>query len=253
MGIYDKLDLWSAFEISHVHLCSKRREASGILTSRSTAVYHWVSVCVCVSGLGLSNKSLGLEMNIVNWLVHHFKSRSHWSLRYMLMCQWWNSLTIFIVCVCVSVCVSVDIGLGSTIVTGSQTTSNNAETKYRLLKFTDKVEKKPNKLFNQWLHVYCIYYVCVLSILLDCNKSRYSYCVSYGSAPADTLSHIKGICGIVESIFLGAIALLLVPWGHQPKCTLNLINFVVILCKKKKRFMSQSGIILCNLKKRICE
>lgn len=81
--------------------------------------------------------------------------------------------------------------------------------------------------------------MCVLSILLDCNKSCYGYCVSHASALADTLSHIKGICGIVESIFLGAIVVLLVPWGHQPKCTLNLINFGVILCKKKKRFTSQ--------------
>ena len=54
-------------------------------------------MCVCVRafGFGLSNKRLGLEINTVNWLVDHFKSRNHWSLRFLGVCI--RDETIFIV------------------------------------------------------------------------------------------------------------------------------------------------------------
>ena len=72
-------------------------------------------------------------------------------------------------------CVCVYVGLGSTVVTGSQTTSNNAETEYRLVKLTDKVRKN-----NRCMHIVFIMCVCsVYAIALDCNKSCYSYCVSH--------------------------------------------------------------------------
>ena len=81
-------------------------------------------------------------------------------------------------CVCVSTLV---------LVTGSQTTSNNAETEYRLVKLTDKVKTK------QSLHAYCIYYVCVPSMLYPLIATRVAIVTVFFIDPADTLSHIKGI------------------------------------------------------------
>ena len=83
----------------------------------------------------------------------------------------------------------VYVGLGSTVVTSSQTTSNNAETEYRLVKLTDKVKKKNNRCMHI-VFIMCVFCLCHSRPLI---ATRVAIVTVFLTDPADTLSHIKGI------------------------------------------------------------